>query len=498
MNKLIIPIIIAVILAAGIGAYFIFQKSTPGAKCGDGVCQKTEERKNSCPQDCKETPHIASKTCAEQGGNICSSGQSCLAPWLDASDTNLCCSGTCQTSTKEKTCAQQNGKICNQSQTCSGSWLKASDSDSCCSWECKEVVADEVKSYGIYELMHEKQKEQFPDAHIDYPYLSGAIFGMGMVELEPTEGKFDFSQIDKLIQLWQAKNKNIVLGITVSSGGGGTQTPEWVFGKGAKYIDVGKKGNPEKQPILWDPIFLAEYEKLISQLANKYDGNPGIEFIIIGTGAFSTTAVNYPAALRDADTCQRYEDYGYSDKLWCETILKMVDINQKYFKKTPLALGFSDFHSREENVCLPNINPEVYNYLTLIPEVANKGIYIYIHHLGHYAIIDGTPEWGEMLDELKVLAEAGEKTRIVLGMDNPTAVKTDCGQYRFGEPEKIIDYAFGGFNDIPEINTSYLSFYEQDLDAAEDGKIEPAYTCGEWQGKFGNAFKKAYENWEGN
>lgn len=58
MNKLIISIIVILVIAAGVGAYFVFQKSfsSPVAKCGDGICQSAEKKKGTCPEDCKEEP----------------------------------------------------------------------------------------------------------------------------------------------------------------------------------------------------------------------------------------------------------------------------------------------------------------------------------------------------------------------------------------------------------------------------------------------------------
>lgn len=56
MNKLVIFTIIAVLFAAGSGAYFIFLKPNSDVsqigKCGDGVCGPAEAQNNLCPQDC--------------------------------------------------------------------------------------------------------------------------------------------------------------------------------------------------------------------------------------------------------------------------------------------------------------------------------------------------------------------------------------------------------------------------------------------------------------
>lgn len=204
-----------------------------------------------------------------------------------------------------------------------------------------------------------------------------------------------------------------------------------------------------------------------------------------------TTAVNYPPALRNQEICQKYSEYGYSDKIWYESILRIVEINKRYFRKTPLALGLNDFYLRTppEKVCLPNKDPR-YNYLRLAREVADRGVYLFAHHLS------GDEKYRSVFhEELKLFSELREKTKIVLGLDNPTTIKHRCGEYRFGEPEKIIDYAFGGVDGIPEINPSYIFFYEQDLNAAEDGIIGEKYECSEWKEKFDNAFKKAYEKW---
>ncbi len=51
-KKIIIPIIVILIIVAGIGVYFIFQKFVPERdKCGDGICDE-KENPRLCPKDC--------------------------------------------------------------------------------------------------------------------------------------------------------------------------------------------------------------------------------------------------------------------------------------------------------------------------------------------------------------------------------------------------------------------------------------------------------------
>ncbi|MDO8740828.1 MAG: hypothetical protein Q7J54_04640 [Candidatus Woesearchaeota archaeon] len=119
MNKkiLITAIVIVLIIAVGIGIYFVLQKpqfdkcdlnkdgkvsaieqqkceQQPGGKCGDGICGTVEKEKGTCPEDCETT---GLESCSTLKGNICSTSQTCSGSWLDASYTEKCCSGECKT-----------------------------------------------------------------------------------------------------------------------------------------------------------------------------------------------------------------------------------------------------------------------------------------------------------------------------------------------------------------------------------------------------------------
>lgn len=197
-TKILILIIVILIIAAGIGAYFIFYKPvatpSPQARCGDGICDAKEKANpNLCPEDCSSrletcgpnsrgycaasgetcktgyesigtsrcrgrsaqccspSATAATKTCSEQRGKICPSSQICSGSWLGASDSAFCCSGNCQTSTGTKICSQQNGEICAESQTCSGSWLGASDANKCCQGDCQTISqsSSQTSPFGI-------------------------------------------------------------------------------------------------------------------------------------------------------------------------------------------------------------------------------------------------------------------------------------------------------------------------------------------------------------
>lgn len=123
MNKLIIPIIVIAIIAAGIGAYFILQKPVsdpPISKCGDGICQLTEKQKGVCPKDCEKKPE---KTCKDLCGDGICQETVCMAIGCPCAETFESCPQDCeQTADKcpqivspspilEEQCEKDNGKL---------------------------------------------------------------------------------------------------------------------------------------------------------------------------------------------------------------------------------------------------------------------------------------------------------------------------------------------------------------------------------------------------
>ncbi|MFZ2969788.1 MAG: hypothetical protein WA063_01425 [Minisyncoccia bacterium] len=97
MNKLIIPLIVVAIIAAGIGAYFVLQKpALPQpqiGRCGDGICQSIEKQKGICPEDCKKELEKTCKDLCRDG--ICQEVV-CEAIGCPCAETSASCPQDCQ------------------------------------------------------------------------------------------------------------------------------------------------------------------------------------------------------------------------------------------------------------------------------------------------------------------------------------------------------------------------------------------------------------------
>jgi hypothetical protein len=149
--------------------------------------------------------------------------------------------------------------------------------------------------------------------------------------LEPEEGVFNWAILDTPAQRWIARGGRVAFRITCSESWLRYATPEWVKKAGAQGVfwDYGK--GVSETGAFWDPafagpVFLAKLENLLKAMAARYDGNPDVAFIDIGsyglwgeghTGASSRV----PQAQMDVE------------------VKRHIDLHVQYFKRTLLCIS---------------------------------------------------------------------------------------------------------------------------------------------------------------
>jgi hypothetical protein len=169
----------------------------------------------------------------------------------------------------------------------------------------------------------------------DFPGLTVVYLRLAWAYLEPEEGRFNWSVVDTPAQRWIAKGKKVALRFTTSETGQVYATPEWVRKAGAqgtftKNRQVVTEGGVW-EPHFDDPVFLEKLESFMAAAGRRYDGNPNIAFVDVGTmgvwgegHSFATTLKPYPRT----------------------TVFTHIDLHLKYFKKTLLAMN-DDFAGPE-------------------------------------------------------------------------------------------------------------------------------------------------------
>lgn len=181
----------------------------------------------------------------------------------------------------------------------------------------------------------------------DWPGLSAAYLRVPWSFLEPEEGRFNWALLDTPAQRWTDKGKQIALRISCSESWLRWATPEWVHDAGAKGYNFTPGKGVVDDGVFWepdynDPVFLEKLDAFLAAMALRYDGNPNVAFVDIGSygvwgegHTWASTQLEY-----DVPTRKRH-----------------VDLHLKHFKKTLLCLS-DDFAGPEA----PGAHHEITDY----------------------------------------------------------------------------------------------------------------------------------------
>ncbi|MDB4332642.1 MAG: beta-galactosidase [Akkermansiaceae bacterium] len=170
----------------------------------------------------------------------------------------------------------------------------------------------------------------------DFPGLSTVYLRIPWTFIEPEEGKYNWAILDTPAQRWISKGKRIALRITTSENWMDFPTPEWVKKAGAKgtYYEYNKgrvKKSGNWDPFFDDPVYLEKLDTFMAALAARYDGNPNVEFIDVGTYGMWGEGHTHMSSKQDSLELQKLH----------------IDLHLKHFKNTQLCLS-DDFAGHDK------------------------------------------------------------------------------------------------------------------------------------------------------
>lgn len=182
-----------------------------------------------------------------------------------------------------------------------------------------------LRSYGA-RLEPWDTVDEFPAVGVIYLRLAWSY-------LEPEEGKFNWSFVDIPAQRWIAKGKRIAFRFSCDEDPGQQAAiPEWVRKAGAAgyYSRQDARGithisaleNTKRWAVDFDdPVFLEKLDHFLAAAAERYDGDPNVAFIDVGSlgiwGEGDPRELPYSAA----------------------TVRRHIDLHTRHFRRTLLALS---------------------------------------------------------------------------------------------------------------------------------------------------------------
>lgn len=267
--------------------------------------------------------------------------------------------------------------------------------------------------YGIFlHLQYPARVRGIPVSLMEHPLVDGARYSFNWAELEPQEGQYRWDLIGKMLSEWAARGKRVIIAVkTAQKGGEGetahSATPEWVYAAGAEKIAFEAKRGPAEgetivYPVYWDPIYLAKYERFIRALANRFDGDPRIEYVEIGVGQGG--AIKVAAEEGALKLFQTQANPPYTPERFVEATKKVIDATDAAFSKTPKALFLNTFFKQKDGTEKKEM-PELARYAT------DQGFYLFSRSL------DGSPRAMVERGYAAVFHELGPKTKTAFAYD---------------------------------------------------------------------------------
>jgi len=160
-----------------------------------------------------------------------------------------------------------------------------------------------------------------------WPGLSVIYLRIPWSYIEPAEGRYNWSVLDTPAQRWIAKGKQVAFRISCCESWTRWATPQWVADGGAKGYNFRpgtgvQADGPFWEPDYDDPVFLAKLHRFLAAMAARYDGNPEVAFVDVGSLGVWGEGHTWASTKRP---------------ILPETVKRHIDLHQKHFKNTLLA-----------------------------------------------------------------------------------------------------------------------------------------------------------------
>jgi hypothetical protein len=190
---------------------------------------------------------------------------------------------------------------------------------------------------GWYHHFPDNSLGQYPVAEdrdlLDFPGMDHVYVRLAWSYLEPHEGEFDWTPVDREVERWTRHGMGIALRVSCREPGESLveqqrfATPRWVVDAGAKgghYLE----GKPTDESGPWEPdfgdsVFLEKLDRFLAALAERYDGVKWLRYVDVGSLG---------------DWGEGHTSFGSRKKYGFAVRKRHLDLYRKHFRKTQLVV----------------------------------------------------------------------------------------------------------------------------------------------------------------
>ena len=149
------------------------------------------------------------------------------------------------------------------------------------------------------------------------PMTSIAYFRVYWKFVEPEQGKYNWTMLDKVLRTAQERGQSLMLRVAPYGTNPDNDVPDWyrklVGDESALRLPAKWRTNPE------NPLYVKRFTALVRELGKRYDGHPAMELV-------------------DVSIVGAWGEGEYTDRLREGTMRALVDAYFDAFRKTPLVM----------------------------------------------------------------------------------------------------------------------------------------------------------------
>jgi len=323
-----------------------------------------------------------------------------------------------------------------------------------------QTPADDSLPSGLVVVIENKAARELDLRALNNPYVRGVALQIRWRDIEPEEGKPDWSRLDQVFAAAESSKKWVQLLLFA-----GLFSPAWAL-QGARTesfrVQYGPgAGTPENLPMPWDTVYLNRWFAFVKQLSERYGKNPA--FRVAAAAGPTSVSAEFTLPNRPEDI-QKWISLGYTPSKYIEAWRKTFQEyaaafpNQYVSLSCGSSLNINDLGKRDPRARRPTKEA-----------VINEGIRI----LGRrFALqdsnLDGNPE--KQFGPHNVPLVIGYNGRIVTGFQLRTSCLHNSGNMGAeGNPplalKKSIDR--GMAPNAAGRHATYLEIYAPDVLADE-------------------------------
>ncbi len=152
------------------------------------------------------------------------------------------------------------------------------------------------------------QSDSITPAIAQLAFVEGVLVRIRWSDIETSRNVYDFSLIQRQLDLAEQYNTRIALAIVQGSG-----TPTWLAQEGAQTIDYAFAGQTRTIAAAWDPVYQSIWSDTVAVIGAAFDREPRISLVHATNASHNGFEMQLPLGAEAAFVAAGYTDQAYAD-----------------------------------------------------------------------------------------------------------------------------------------------------------------------------------------